>query len=602
MLRLPRADLRTYLPLTIGGPFAFFPVSDTGEFSPVVGDALAPPAPIGWQPWLAEMFPSAVSYPMAPHHEKFWGHVETIDLESAPRPFGAVWAREGGKSTNVELGVTYLGVRDCRRYVVYVRQTQERADDSVGNIATRLESEKIARYYPAHSQKLLSKFGHSRGWKVNRLRTAGGLTVDAFGLDKASRGAKLDDQRPDLIVFDDVDDGEDSPAETARKRRLITRALLPAGSENCAVIWVQNLIIADGLMTQLVDGRAEFLGDRVMSGPFPALEGFKWEWRDDDESGTRRAFITAGTPTWAGQSVAKCQVYITRFGPEAFRREMQHEVKERAEGLAIDFDEAEHFEDLTRTDVQRLVSTGNNLGGMDFGHWRFAFVCAVVDEWGVVHLWGEVFSQREELSVRAQRIIDLLIWGGVLAPGGERFLRPFKLWGDAANPTDIAEINKAFREKGCPVRVVAVGADGKLRKTAVTRLNEKLSERAIRVTRWFGRTSRWLLNYNAGNAGTPMKQSRLLWEFGKWSYPVPADGKVDLKQDPDDHSADGADMIAALRYMVMSWWKPAQQETPDIEDVNAPAVLAAEVKSVYTLRGRRKRARGHTRRSDDGDE
>jgi hypothetical protein len=98
-------------------------------------------APAGWREWLAELFPMlGVNHPMAPHHVQFWEHIWSIDYGSAPRPFFGVWSREGGKSTNVELASAALGVRGRRRYIVYVRQTQEAADNSVANIKEKLES------------------------------------------------------------------------------------------------------------------------------------------------------------------------------------------------------------------------------------------------------------------------------------------------------------------------------------------------------------------------------------------------------------------------------------------------------------------------------
>jgi hypothetical protein len=93
---------------------------------------------------------------------------------------------------------------------------------------------------------------------------------------------KVGDERPDVIVFDDIDAEDDTPALTAKKRRRITTAILPAGSrDRCAVLGIQNLIIADGIFTTIVDGRADYLTDKVVSGPHPAVRGLKWEWADD---------------------------------------------------------------------------------------------------------------------------------------------------------------------------------------------------------------------------------------------------------------------------------------------------------------------------------
>jgi hypothetical protein len=39
--------------------------------------------------------------------------------------------------------------------------------------------------------------------------------------------------------------------------------------------------------------------------------------------------------------------------------------------------------------------------------------------------------------------------------------------------------------------------------------------------------------------------------------------KPDQRDVPDDHSADGADMMAALRYLVMAWWFTAGEDDPE---------------------------------------
>lgn len=578
-------------------------------------------APADWPEWLATLFPQAVSAPMAPHHGQFWEHVWAIDYPTAPRPFFGIWSREGGKSTNVELACVALGVRGARRYIVYVRKTQEAADTSVANIKEKLESAAIELYYPLHSRPMLSKFGTSRGWRRNRLRTAGGLTIDALGLDAGSiRGLKVGDDRPDLVVLDDIDDEDDTPMLTAKKRKRITTAVLPAAArDRAAVIGIQNLIIADGIFTTIVDGRADYLTTKIVSGPHPAVRGLEWTWADDPETGARVPKITGGTPTWVGQSLAVCERQMAIWGPTSFLREAQHQVKDRVEGLALNFDEREHLIDLTLEEIRGLVRLGQPFAGMDFGAWRFGFVLRAADTGGRAIRIGEIFSQREEAAVRAKRIHDLCELVGIVK--GDRLVVPrFPIWGDAANPQDIIEMNAAWRRGWrhprtgrhvtSPLRVIAVGPDGKLRKAAVTRMNDHLGARTLLYVRnvpvgvakdgqaVYAGTESWLLNYNAGSGGTPTKGSRLTWELVHWAYPPPPEGKVDVKQDPDDHSADGADLIAADRYACMSWWKPGKER--DDSDVSAFAkeMLEAQVEQTRVLkhrlaRGKQKRLRPH---------
>lgn len=559
-----------------------------------------------WDRWLYGMYPAHVRGGFAPRHSDLWEWVDAIHLDTAPDPFVGIWPRGGGKSTSAELATAKLGLTARRRYVLYVRETQEQADKSVANVAALLESDTVERHYPAHAERMVGKFGESKGWRRNRLRTAGGFTVDALGLDTASRGVKVEDQRPDLIVLDDIDDKHDTAATTARKIATITTSILPAGATNVAVLAIQNLIIPDGVFTRLVDGRADFLARRIVSGPHPAVEGLTWDLVEDPESGAKRAVITGGTATWEGQSLTICQHTIDTIGLAAFLKEAQHEVTDRTEGLALRFDETRHLEDLTDERCRELVAMGQAFAGIDFGAWRFAFVFRAVDTGGVIHEVAEYFSQREELEPRAKAIHALLSYYD--APSGTR------IYGDAANPQDIMELNRAFTRIESPYRVRAVAGENKIRKTAVDRMNDNLLRDALRYRRGVSThvqqalsiqwkalefdgsppdVRTWRLGYNASSAGTAMEGSRLLYEVKHWGYPVPKEGEAQ-RQDPDDHTADGADLIAADRYALMSYWKPAREvEKPKPKDRNEDNRLEEMLEEI----ARRKREGGLDRSS-----
>jgi len=141
-----------------------------------------------------------------------------------------------------------------------------------------------------------------------------------------ARGIKLDEFRPDLIVLDDIDDRHDTLATVQKKIETITQSILPSGSADYAVLFVQNTIHADSVMAQLIDGRAPFLLDRAPIVVEPAVQGLEYEQRAQDD-GRRTYVITAGVPTWAGQSLEVCQGQINDWGLTAFSREAQHEVE-----------------------------------------------------------------------------------------------------------------------------------------------------------------------------------------------------------------------------------------------------------------------------------
>jgi hypothetical protein len=224
-----------------------------------------------------------------------------------------------------------------------VRETQDQADGSVTNIMDMLESASIEQYYPELAEREVGKFGQPRSWRRNRLRTASGFTVDAIGLDTARRGAKVKADRPGLMVFDDIDGKHDTPKTTKKKIETITTSLLPAGSQDLAVLAIQNLIIHDGIFAQLVgaaEQRADFLANRIVSGPYPAVENPEIEQIDG------RFTLVSGTPTWGGQDLAACQRNIDTWGYTAWLQEAQHEVDDPLGGIwdHIEFQHCEFAE------------------------------------------------------------------------------------------------------------------------------------------------------------------------------------------------------------------------------------------------------------------
>src|SRR5262245_6997628 len=184
-----------------------------------------------WEDYLRARFRRYLSFkadgapvPFAPYHEDFWIWVFSIRLGIKPTyPFIGIWPRGGAKSTSAEMACCVVADRQTRRYGWYCCSSQDQADDHVQNIGGMLESPEVALHNPELAERSVGKFGNSRGWRRNRLRTRSGFTVDAIGFDTAARGVKLDEDRPDFIIFDDIDKDNESMALVEKKINLLTR-------------------------------------------------------------------------------------------------------------------------------------------------------------------------------------------------------------------------------------------------------------------------------------------------------------------------------------------------------------------------------------------
>lgn len=281
--------------------------------------------------WLYTLFPEhmggATPTALAPYHEEFWRWVEAL-----PTP---------------------------RKYALYVSDTQDQADQHVSNIAEMLTSAIFAAVYPLMARRQLTKFGATAGWRRNRLRTASGYTVDAAGLLTGIRGARVGTQRPDVIGFDDLDDTMDSPTVTERKERNLTRSIIPAQGDGCVFIGAQNLVVRGGIFTKLADGTADYLRDRVVSGPHPALLNFD-RARDLRERPDGTYQLIGGTPTWRNRAFV--EGLINTYGPDSFMVECQHELSSLTGLVFGTFDPLLH-----EYRYKALPQFESFFGGADFG-------------------------------------------------------------------------------------------------------------------------------------------------------------------------------------------------------------------------------------------
>lgn len=267
--------------------------------------------------WLRVYAPQAASSKMGDHHIRAWEWAEKLEAGQAPPALIECWFRGGGKSTTMELISSRLAVKASRRFLLYVCATQDAANRHVSDIAGVMERCGIER--------AVNQYGFSRGWNAQKLRTANGFNVLAFGLDTGARGVKLDHLRPDMIILDDIDELDDSVNAVEKKIRTITATILPAKSVDCAIVFVQNRIHANSVMSRVLSGELDMLQDRIQSPIIPAIYDLLYE-PVEKEDGRMGWKITSGRAAWEHKNLAVCQKEIDDFGLISFLRECQHDV------------------------------------------------------------------------------------------------------------------------------------------------------------------------------------------------------------------------------------------------------------------------------------
>lgn len=291
-------------------------ILETGDYDSGKATSL-PGSDLPYDQWLKVSAPHAASSEMGEHHKRAWDWAEELVPGIAPSALIECWFRGGGKSTTMELISSRVAVKATRRFLLYVCATQDAANRHVGDIAGVMERCGIER--------AVNQYGFSKGWNASKLRTANGFNVLAFGLDTGARGVKLDHLRPDMIILDDIDELDDSVNRVEKKIQTITQTILPAKSNDCAIVFVQNRIHANSVMSRVLSGELDMLQNRIQSPIVPAVENLEYV-PVEKENGRSGWKIVGGTATWPHKNIDVCQREIDDFGLIPFLRECQHDV------------------------------------------------------------------------------------------------------------------------------------------------------------------------------------------------------------------------------------------------------------------------------------
>jgi phage terminase large subunit-like protein len=241
------------------------------------------------------------------------------------------------------------------------------------------------------------------------------------------------------------------------------------------------------------------------------------------------------------------------------------EFKGRSGGVYKEFDTEVHV--VPSFKIPRYYEVW---GGCDPGYHGFAACIFAMDPKGRIYVPFEFFSQQENHSARAKAL-----WEGVqqhVQLDDDDYL---VFYCDTANPQDIMELNSWSQSAGARIVFNSLAHGLKAREAGVQRVQEFLQPLTVRETPkevkrptpdkgepmlYFFDTldSSWV------ESDDRVETSRLLWEIRRYVWRQARRNDAHPK-DPDEKSAGGAHMLAALRYGLM-----ARMSAPDAPEEDDP--------------------------------
>lgn len=198
-------------------------------------------------------FSNYFKYPLAPYHHDMADDLHDL-IAGIIRECAWIMYRESAKTTFAKLFVIWCVAYKKRKYINVDSFDKENAERILFDVAYELTSnKKIAADFPV----LFSKRRGIEDIKQNRINnfvTENGIRVEAHSTQESVRGRIHLDQRPDLLIADDIETNKtkDSEAYTKQVRDHISEAL--AGmSPNGAILYLGNYITEAGNIQFLID-------------------------------------------------------------------------------------------------------------------------------------------------------------------------------------------------------------------------------------------------------------------------------------------------------------------------------------------------------------
>lgn len=156
--------------------------------------------------------------------------------------------RGGAKSTISTLTYVLKAAVSVREpYIWIVSDTMSQARTHLANVKAELEHNRLlAMYYP-------SAVGRGPRWRADGIELPNGVVIEAYGTGQRLRGRRQRENRPTLIVCDDLQNDVHVASASQRQssRDWFHGALLKAGDRRTNVINLATALHRDALAMQL---------------------------------------------------------------------------------------------------------------------------------------------------------------------------------------------------------------------------------------------------------------------------------------------------------------------------------------------------------------
>lgn len=197
--------------------------------------------------WAKSVMAGYCNLPMSDMHRDFDTLLAEITLERKRKDV-IVAPRDSAKSTHLaEAYPLYCVCHGLESYILIISDTSEQACKHLEVIKDELENnETIAELYP-------TIYGQGTVWNNNQIVTRNGICIEALGAGKKIRGRRFRNNRPSLIIGDDLegDEAAYSAVKREHRRNWFSKGVMKAGGPNSNYLVAGSSIHQECLVAHL---------------------------------------------------------------------------------------------------------------------------------------------------------------------------------------------------------------------------------------------------------------------------------------------------------------------------------------------------------------
>jgi len=192
-------------------------------------------------------FAHYVKCPIATFHEEIFSILDNEKIKLAV----IVAFRGSAKSTLITTSYvlwSILGIQQ-NKFVVICGQTEQKARQYLMNIKNELLNNELLRNDLGPFEEEKNSLGNATALIISRLK----VKIMISSVEQSIRGMRYGENRPDLIILDDIEDINSVKTREGRDKTFnwLTGEVIPAGSSKTRIIAVGNLLHEDSLLKRL---------------------------------------------------------------------------------------------------------------------------------------------------------------------------------------------------------------------------------------------------------------------------------------------------------------------------------------------------------------